>query len=81
MDAAKEGVTDILKEMILHVNQKIEENKQADFSARTAQIVDYLKEQAENSSYKITKGAARERAIKLLEGVGISDPRRRVRHR
>ena len=77
VDAAKEGVTDILKEMILHVNQKIEENKQADFSARTAQIVDYLKSCAADSVYKISRSVAKERAIKLMEGVGIDEPRRR----
>ncbi|MBQ7064336.1 MAG: ABC transporter ATP-binding protein [Firmicutes bacterium] len=72
-------MVDTINEQLHHFEEQIEATKTADLPARSLQIVDYLKEQAENSSYKITKGAARERAIKLLEGVGIDEPRRRYR--
>ncbi|MBR4477886.1 MAG: ABC transporter ATP-binding protein, partial [Spirochaetales bacterium] len=42
-------------------------------------IVDYLKDSAQQSVYKLSKGSAREKAIKLMESVGIDEPRRRYR--
>ena len=77
VDAARQGVTDILQEMIDHLRAKLKQNAEADFVARTAQIVDYLKECAAQSVYKISHSVARERAIKLMESVGIDEPRRR----
>lgn len=77
VDAARQGVTDILQEMIDHLRAKLKQNAEADFAARTAQIVDYLKECAAQSVYKISHSFARERAIKLMESVGIDEPRRR----
>ena len=79
LEAAHQDMVDTINEQLHHFEEQIEATKTADLPARSLQIVDYLKEQAENSSYKITKGAARERAIKLLEGVGIDEPRRRYR--
>ncbi|MBQ2329303.1 MAG: ABC transporter ATP-binding protein [Oscillospiraceae bacterium] len=70
---------DTAKDMITHFEAQIEANKNADFAQRTLDIVDNLKEQEQNSVYTITKSAAREKAIKLMEGVGIDEPRRRFR--
>ena len=77
MDAAREGVTDIIAEMITHLKAKLALNEQADFGARTAEIVEYLKQCAAESAYKVSRQVAKEKAIKLMEGVGIDEPRRR----
>ena len=77
VEAAHEGVTDIIKEMIDHLKAKLKTNEEADFQKRTAEIVDYLKACAAESVYKITHAVAKERAIKLMESVGIDEPRRR----
>ncbi len=77
LDKAKQDILDIIDEMIAHFNEQVEANKTADFAARTLEIVDYLKECAQQSVYKVTKAMAKENAIKLLEGVGIDEPRRR----
>jgi len=79
LEAAKVDMADTVKEQVKHFEDQLAANEKADFAARTLEIVDYLKEQSENSSYKLTKGAARERAIKLMESVGIDNPRRRFR--
>ncbi len=79
LEAAKQDMADTVREQVRHFEEQLKANETADFSARTMEIVDYLKEQSENSSYKLTKGAARERAIKLMENVGIDNPRRRIR--
>ncbi len=53
------------------VNTKLDTNK------RCIEIIDYLKEKASRAVYKITPAMAKEKAIKLMEEVGISEPRRR----
>ena len=77
LDAAKKELSDIIEEQIAHFEAQIAENKTADYAARTVEIVDYLKECASQSVYKVTKEMAKERAIKLMESVGIDEPRRR----
>jgi oligopeptide/dipeptide ABC transporter ATP-binding protein len=79
LDAARQDMADTVNEQIAHFEAQLAANENADFSARTLEIVDYLKEQTENSAYRLTNHVARERAIKLMEGVGIDNPRRRFR--
>lgn len=45
--------------------------------AVAAGIVEYLKKCAAESVHKVSRSAAKERAIKLMESVGIDEPRRR----
>lgn len=77
IDAAQTEITDILKEMIAHLQYKLKQNEEADFTARTAEIVDHLKKCAAESVHKVSRAAAKERAVKLMESVGIDEPRRR----
>ena len=79
LEAAKQDMADTVKEQIAHMQAQIEANKTADFALRTGEIIDYLKAQTQDSAYRLTKAAARERAIKLMENVGIDNPRRRFR--
>ncbi len=46
-----------------------------DLTARAIALIDYLKERASLVVFKLTKKMAREKAIKLLEEVGIPEPR------
>ena len=50
---------------------------QVDFQDRSIQIIDYLKNEASKAVYKITRSMAKEKAIKLMEEVGIPEPRMR----
>ena len=79
LDRARQEMEDTIREQIAHFRGQIEANKTADFAVRTQEIIDYLKEMAQNSVYKVTKAVAKERAIKLMESVGIDNPRRRFR--
>ena len=79
LEAAHQDMVDTVKDMIAHFEAQLEANKTADFAQRTLDIVDNLKEQEQNSVYTITKSVAREKAIKLMESVGIDEPRRRFR--
>ncbi len=40
-------------------------------------IIDYMKDRASRVVYKVTRGMAKERAIKIMEEVGIAEARRR----
>ncbi len=79
IDRAKRDILDTIKEMINHYEANLKENAEADFAARTLEVIDSLKANAQASVYKITKSAAKEKAIKLMESVGIDEPRRRFR--
>lgn len=46
---------------------------------KTVAVIDYLKAKASGVAYKVTRGMAKIRAIKLLKEVGIPDPARRYR--
>ena len=66
-----------------HVIEKFEADVQAaanfDVDKSCIDIIDYLKEKASQVVYKLTKRIAKERAIKLMEEVGIPEPRLRYR--
>ena len=49
----------------------------ADFEARSIEIIDSLKDKASKAVYKVTPAMAKEKAIKLMEEVGIAEPRMR----
>ncbi len=48
-----------------------------DSYARSVEIVDFFKEKASKVVYKVTRSMAKERAIKLMDEVGIAEPRMR----
>ena len=74
---------DELKANIVAVVDRIETRYKAyietplDLDARSNELIDYLKEQASEVVYRVTKMMAKQKAIKLMEEVGIHEPRRR----
>jgi len=48
-------------------------------NASCLEIVDFMKDKASKVVYKVTRTIAKERAIKIMEEVGISEPRMRFR--
>ena len=74
---------DALREQIIHVIDRLHGkysdavSTPVDYKERCVGIIDYLKEKASRVVYKITKAMAKEKAIKLMEEVGISEPRMR----
>jgi len=69
----------------VHVVTRLEDKYKAeiaaaenfDVEARGIEIVDFFKTKASQVVYKVTKAMAKEKAIKLMEEVGIHEPRRR----
>jgi len=72
-----------LQEQIVSIVDRLEKKYEQDVVLeinchdRCIEIIDYLKDKASRVVYKITKAMAKEKAIKLMEEVGISEPRMR----
>ena len=65
---------DVLK---AHYEKYIADACNVDYASRSVAIIDALKEKASKMVYVVTPAMAKERAIKLMEEVGIAEPRMR----
>ena len=77
LDELKENIVYIITRLEERYNAYIAESENMDYQKRSVEIVDYLKTKASQVVYRVTKAMAREKAIKLMEEVGIHEPRRR----
>ena len=68
-----------MERLAVHFEHAIERNAARDFDAETVAVIDHLKACASGVVNKVTKAMAKEKAIKLMEEVGIPEPRRRYR--
>ena len=78
-DEAHQDMVDTVRELRDHLQETIKSNQTPDLDKRAAELLKYLNEQSMNGSFELTKAAAKERAIKLMESVGIDEARRRFR--
>ena len=80
---APEDQISIIVSVISRVMNKfiadIDAAERFDIDQRCIEIIDYLKEKASQVVYKLTPGIAKERAIKLMEEVGIPEARMRFK--
>ena len=67
----------VITRLKAHYENYIATADQIDLDKRCIEIIDFLKEKASKVVYKVTPAMAKERAIKLMEEVGISEPRMR----
>lgn len=85
--AGEDNTADVAaaKADIYNVLERIESSfaaeiiKERNEEDKTVAVIDYLKAKASGVAYKVTRGMAKTRAIKLLKEVGIPDPVRRYR--
>lgn len=77
LDELKANITYIITRLEEKYTADIEAAKNFDVEARGIEIVDFFKSKASQVVYKVTKSMAKERAIKLMEEVGIHEPRLR----
>ncbi len=74
-----ETIVSVLTRVMNRFKADVENAESMDFDKRCVEIVDYLKEKASQVVYKLTKRIAKEKAIKLMEEVGIPEARMRYR--
>ena len=74
---AKLNILTQIDRMTKHFEELIDAVETRDYEAETVAIIDFLKANASGVVNKVTKAIAKARAIKLMEEVGISEPRKR----
>lgn len=77
LDLIKENVKHVISGLIEDYEKAQADHDAIDFKERSLELVDFLKDRASKVVYKITRAMAKENAIKLMEEVGISEPRMR----
>lgn len=55
------------------------EQNEVDFAKKTKELIEFFRENASGAVSRVTKEMAKYKALKLLEEVGISEPRKRYR--
>ena len=75
LDELRENIISCFDRMIVHYEEYIAAADSVDFRARSVAIIDYLKEKASQMVYRVTRAMAKEKAIELMEEVGIPEPR------
>ncbi len=76
-EGIKQSIVDQFDRLITHYQELIAQKDQRDYDAETVAVIDYLKANASGVVNKVTKAKAREKAIRLMEEVGIPEPRKR----
>ena len=72
-------VVNVLTRVIGKLESDLANGDNVDFDKRCVEIIDFLKDKASQVVYTLTKRIAKERAVKLMEEVGIPEPRIRYR--
>ncbi len=72
-------IVNVINRVIVKFKADVENDARLDLDKRCVEIIDYLKEKAAQVVYTLTPRIAKEKAIKLMEEVGIPEPRIRFR--
>ncbi|MBE6615177.1 MAG: ATP-binding cassette domain-containing protein [Ruminococcaceae bacterium] len=67
-------ITKVIERLMVRYEKYIAEAAETDFRVRSNALVDYFKEKASQVVYIVTKKMAKEKAIELMDEVGIPDP-------
>ena len=79
VDMAKKTILRVIDKMAMSLQTAIDNKDNFDADAATVAMIDFLKEKAQDVAYKVTKEIAKSRALKLMEEVGIPEPKKRYR--
>ena len=79
LDKTRDSLLVIIDRMKQNYEKAVKNDGTQDFDALTVGMIDFLKEKAAGVVYKVTKAMAKHRALKLMEEVGIPEPRKRYR--
>ena len=77
LDELKNDIVKVVTGLQARYTDYIASADQTDFEARAIEIINSLKDKASKAVYKVTPAMAKEKAIKLMEEVGIAEPRMR----
>ena len=77
LEQLKDEIVSIVTRMEERCQLALDPAAEFDAKARCAEILEFMKDKASKVVYKITPSMAKEKALKLMEEVGINEPRRR----
>lgn len=76
-ETIKSNIARIIKKLISSYKAEVAAYENFDSHEYTISIIDYLKELSGNTVFKVSKRSAKERALILMEEVGIPEPEKR----
>ena len=77
LEGVRGAILRLIDNLAEHYEDQIARKDQRNYSAETVAAIDHLKASASGVVNKVTKAMAKEKAIKLMEEVGIPEPRKR----
>ncbi len=79
LDVAHENILLILDRLVEHYKKAIENAGEFNADERAVALIDFFKEKAGNIAYHVGRMVAKQRALHLMEEVGIPEPKKRYR--
>ena len=77
LEMVKHNITRLIDRLADHYTELLKAGNQRDFDEETQNAINYLKECASGTVDKVTHRVAKDRAIKLMDEVGIAEPHKR----
>ena len=77
MELVKANIVHLIERLADHYEDLLAKRDERDYDAETVEAIDYLKTNASGVVAKVTKRIAKDRAIKLMNEVGIAEPHKR----
>ncbi len=77
LDLVKENIVRLITNLKTHYEAEIAADARVDRRLKTERLIDYIKDNASGMVYHVNKRAAKNKALKLMEEVGIDNPRHR----
>lgn len=77
MELVKTNMAHIIDRLIEHYKQLLADRGERDYAAETTKAIEHLNENATGIVARVTRRVAKDRAIKLMEEVGIAEPHKR----
>ncbi|MBR5446690.1 MAG: ATP-binding cassette domain-containing protein [Clostridia bacterium] len=74
LDELQAEITTVISRLMERFEDYIANSANVDFRSRSTELVEYFKSKASQMVYIVTKKMAREKAIELMEEVGIPEP-------
>ncbi len=79
LDTVRQDIVNVITRTRAELERSIAAATGVDYDAKVRNLIEFFKDKASAVVFKVTRRMAKNRAIKLLEEVGISEPRRRYR--
>jgi oligopeptide/dipeptide ABC transporter ATP-binding protein len=79
LQLAKDNICKIITRLCEHYEEQLANKDQRNYDDEAVAVIDYLKFNASGFANKVTRRMAKLRALKLMEEVGIPEPRKRYK--